>query len=1406
MEYQIYDFIEENEINQLEENDIGKYIIHIFGRNEEGQSVYCKLTGYEPYFYIGFPETFSKGEIKRGIHIIEKWLIGIENKKVWGKYKKCLSSISFCKKKKCEGFTNEKDFYFARLNFTNSEAMKKFSYLFDNNELTIFGFCSKPTKFKIYESNIIPMLKCFHERKISGCSWVLCDSYKQVKKSTNKKSLCDIEIACDWEDIEPIRKDFNAKFRVASFDIECYSDDGSFPNANNKKHPIIQIGITYTKLGESIPYRRWIACLDKTDPIEDIIVESYDNEDELIDAFINEINNNDCDILTGYNIFFFDEKYIFDRCNEILKMKADISCISKLKDRQCNFKEMKLASSALGENLLRYWETPGRVHIDLMKEVQKTFMLGSYKLDSVASNFIRGEVLDFKKEDNNIFELTCASINDIFEKDYIHLEVIKGFVSDDVGDKYIVDRVDKDNKKIYVIGDEILDAELEISRHGGKIYWSQAKDDVSPKDIFRMQKEGSKERAVVAKYCIKDCSLVNLLINKLEIITKNIAMSNVCYVPLSYLSTRGQGIKLFSLTLKEFSQQGYVFPVIKKKEIEEDSYEGAIVFDPVPNIYYEALATHDYMSLYPSSIMHKNMSHETEVLDEQYDNLEGITYFNAKFCESDKTLKYVRYAKNGDKLGIIPTILDNLLKERKAVKKLMGKEPDPFKYKILDAQQLALKTTANSLYGQLGAGTSPIANRNIAACTTSTGREMLIFAKKYDEEILPWLINGLKEAYKKEDLDKVNKFYDLELKARDDIKLMDKIKNFCNINMIIQPVVRYGDTDSAFCCYRFKENLEEIVKPESKTLLKEIIRFGFLLIEPFFYEEDRELFASDYQEYFSEHTSLTLPDPFECEPLPDDDKIKLKNSVRIKQFLKEYFYENYFPWLWSLQESVQKNFNNLGKKLFDWSKYLLEKYKFEYNDLEVKRKNEILIILEDLLKTFYQKGDNIVWYEVEDFKINEFVLKIKDIFEGVPIKCDTDLKKNVKNLLHNTLKEEWDHTIEIHDPELTMEKRKLKKKRPFNCKNLCQIIQTFIESTLRLNFKKYKIEHENKLIYFIDNIFKDTTIYPWWDIKNDKLRYKLKLYRGGEYVVDKRTLENSIELGILSGELVKKRLPFPHDLEYEKTFWPFLILTKKRYVGNKFEFNADKFKQDFMGIVLKRRDNAPIVKEICSGIINYLINLHDPAGAKQFTIDCLENMFQGKYDIKYFLQSRTLKLKDSYKDWTKIPHVVLAERLGERDAGNKPQSGDRLMFAVTVPKNIENKEKLLQGDMIEIPSFIKENNIPINYIFYMKNQIMNPALQFLELVDKNAKEIFVNMEEKYGIKKPEKKKLEKKKVSKKKSEKVSEKPLLFNDILKSKGLDSDNEKPKRIRKKNLEKPLIESIDGEPKKSRKKVLI
>ena len=293
-----------------------------------------------------------------------------------------------------------------------------------------------------------------------------------------------------------------------------------------------------------------------------------------------------------------------------------------------------------------------------------------------------------------------------------------------------------------------------------------------------MQTEGNAERAIVAKYCVKDCRLVNLLVNKLETVTKNIEMANVCYVPLSYLFVRGQGIKLFSLCLKDFREAGYIFPVIKKPEVSEGSFEGAIVFDPVPTVEYQGYCTKDYASLYPSSIMQKNMSHETVVENPKYDNLPGIEYYNAQFKENDGRIEYRRFAKKDNKLGVVPTILDTLLKERRAVKKMMKVEKNPFKYKILDAKQLALKITANSLYGQLGAPTSPVRNRQIAACTTSTGREMLIFAKKYDEEIIPGLLNGLRMAWHKEDEEKVNKYLGLECKDPENEKLVNQIKNY----------------------------------------------------------------------------------------------------------------------------------------------------------------------------------------------------------------------------------------------------------------------------------------------------------------------------------------------------------------------------------------------------------------------------------------------------------------------------------------------------------------------------------------------------------------------------------------------------------------------------------------------------
>ena len=119
-------------------------------------------------------------------------------------------------------------------------------------------------------------------------------------------------------------------------------------------------------------------------------------------------------------------------------------------------------------------------------------------LNSYLNNLINSTVTNaFASLTDVLFPLSSikCTANNINPGYYIHLEVIKGFLSDEVGEKYQVIEVNSDDKKIIVKGDDFLLSELETAKLGGTIYWSQAKDDVGPKDIFKFFKGTPEERA-----------------------------------------------------------------------------------------------------------------------------------------------------------------------------------------------------------------------------------------------------------------------------------------------------------------------------------------------------------------------------------------------------------------------------------------------------------------------------------------------------------------------------------------------------------------------------------------------------------------------------------------------------------------------------------------------------------------------------------------------------------------------------------------------------------------------------------------------------------------------------------------------------------------------------------------------
>ena len=111
--------------------------------------------------------------------------------------------------------------------------------------------------------------------------------------------------------------------------------------------------------------------VDTCNPIDNAIVVQCETEEQVIQEWFKFIRELDPDIVTGYNIFSFDYKFIYDRAVE-LNIHDDLGTLGRIKNKEIELIEKNLSSSALGENILTYLDMPGRVQMDLLKVVRKT--------------------------------------------------------------------------------------------------------------------------------------------------------------------------------------------------------------------------------------------------------------------------------------------------------------------------------------------------------------------------------------------------------------------------------------------------------------------------------------------------------------------------------------------------------------------------------------------------------------------------------------------------------------------------------------------------------------------------------------------------------------------------------------------------------------------------------------------------------------------------------------------------------------------------------------------------------------------------------------------------------------------------------------------------------------------------
>ena len=1152
-----------------------QFTIRIFGRAENGQSVSLG-TRFNPFFYIKTDKDlkpFIKTQFWRGLASCEVW----KGKDLWG-------------------FQNGELSRFLRVEFKSHKALRNCVWCIENHKYDELKGC------KVYEGNIDPVLRFMHCSGIRSTGWIdpgLCEN--------DGETTCELNLwSPSWRLIKPIERDDMAPMFIMSFDIECYSSTGNFPDPKNKNDVVFQIGMTTRQFGRSDIVRKCL-CLKETDAPD---CESFKTERELLLAFEKYLVKVDPDIITGWNIFGFDLEFLI--------IRATVQCgleptWGRVRGVLSELVEKNLSSSALGNNQLKMVPMKGRYVFDLFQDVKREHKLESYSLNNVSKHFLKDQ-----------------------------------------------------------------------------------KNDMPVKEIFSRYLEGDPKRlGEVAEYCIQDTVLPHKLMDKLCQIQNQFEMAKACWVPLAFLSERGQQIKVFSQMAYKARELNFIIPTIRLPKIAsgtDDGYEGATVLEAQTGAYYNPITALDFASLYPSIMCAHNLCYSTLVMDPKYDNLPGVEY---------EQFGPHKFAQNVGSL--LPVILMDLKAFRKKAKKLMAQAEGTPMEAVYNGQQLAYKISMNSIYGFTGASKGMLPLVAIASTVTMRGRQMIEETKNYVEAHFP----GAKVRYG----DSVMPETPVIVKINGFIRPV-KIENFGN-EWNSYPGFMKDGTDKEFSdvvgvdawTHLGWQSVKRVIRHKCiKKIYRVLTHTGVVDVT-----EDHSLLDPDVN-LLKPKDVMIGQKLFHSFPkqLPTEEDVDSDHLFVIGMFVGDGSCGSYQC------PSGSKStwcINNQDLDLLNKCKRILESMYPEYG-----------FVIMDTMKSsgVYKlsprgKIVNIVsewrsWcYDGLAKKIPDFVFASteskKSFLEGLWA-ADGCRKDNDNGGCHridtkNQITAQWYYLLlSSMGFNVSLNTRSDKT-------NVFRL--TWTESSFRKDpyaIKKVEILHDSWDGYVYDLETDAGTFQAGIGqmiVKNtDSVMVEFDVQgRKGQEAID-----YSWKQGELAAEQCTKLFKAPNDLELEKVYCPYFLYSKKRYAAKMYEKKGDKviFKKiDVKGLQVVRRDSCPFVRETLKTLLGMVLESSDPRPVIEEARAAARNLLNGKVPMEKLLMSK--QLAADYK--VKMAHVEVRDKIRARAPGSEPQQGDRVPFVI-----IKGPGKMYEK--AEDPTWVKEKGIQIDYRYYFLNQFRNPVLDLLE--------------------------------------------------------------------------------------------
>ena len=617
----------------------------------------------------------------------------------------------------------------------------------------------------LYETMFKPELVWMVDHQLPACSWMNISNYSEVQGP----STCDLNLTCRDGNVTPCSNPpiAMAPFRVLSYDIEavpyvnkngecefpiatrdCISTIGvsSFDMVSSK---MVQTVFMFEPDGQQCSKLSELSPDMKTDEFDPSVtdVRSFRDEKKMLSAFSEYIREYDPDIITGYNVLNFDNVYLIQRIRALCGCQNGSYCSNCSKDR--TFSRVSRATTLRKKYThtkqrggQETWEASieGRDWMDVYRVVMTDHKLRSYKLDNVCAELLGTKKIHIAYEDIPMHQKTCTG------------------------------------------------------------------------------------REFLAQYCVKDAWLPCQIIVKRCKLVNALQMAQVTGVPLTDILHRGQQIRTLTLMLQFVKARcrkdpkhprWYLPDESAKKPPPIDGFEGAVVIRPLPGFYQTPVVTLDFASLYPSIMRAYNMCFSTLVpsltearrrglkWSEETHNIKDPSNPNYPEVRPVRSFDYpeggefkyvtretdVSFVTSKTRVGILPEILEQLLNNRKLVKKQRKKfDEKSMDYAVLDGRQLALKVCANSVYGFTGAAMGYLGEKRIASSVTRVGRGMANHTKFMCED--RYKEHGLQIVYG--DTDSV--FANIPASMCD---------TNCSQEELIAKVDKIGDEMGKFCTQAF---------------------------------------------------------------------------------------------------------------------------------------------------------------------------------------------------------------------------------------------------------------------------------------------------------------------------------------------------------------------------------------------------------------------------------------------------------------------------------------------------------------------------------------------------------------------------------------------------------------------------